>query len=58
MRYDTDGEAGLEPRSRRPRSNPNRVSDQVEQRIVDLRKQLTDDGLDAGAHTRRGPITP
>jgi transposase len=50
-RYDADGEVGLEPRSRRPKSNPNQVDEAVEQRIVELRKQLTDDGLDAGAHT-------
>jgi transposase InsO family protein len=50
-RYDAEGEAGLEPRSRRPHGNARSVPPEVEQRIVELRKQLTDDGLDAGAHT-------
>jgi transposase InsO family protein len=50
-RYDTEGEAGLEPRSRRPHGNTRAIPPEVEQRIVELRKQLVDDGLDAGAHT-------
>lgn len=48
-RYQTEGDAGLEPRSRRPRSNPNRTSHAVEDEIVILRKDLVDQGLDAGA---------
>jgi transposase InsO family protein len=50
-RYDAHGEAGLEPRSRRPHGNARATPPEVEQRIVELRKQLVDDGLDAGAHT-------
>src|ERR671918_2080256 len=50
-RFDTEGEAGLEPRSRRPRASPHRVSEEVEQEIVELRKLLVDEGFDAGAHT-------
>ena len=50
-RYQTEGDAGLEPRSRRPRSNPNRTSHAVEDEIVTLRKDLVDQGLDAGAAT-------
>jgi len=50
-RFDTEGEAGLEPRSRRPRGSPHRTPVQVEDEIVELRKQLLDEGLDAGAHT-------
>ena len=50
-RYDAEGEAGLEPRTRRPHGNPRGTPPEVEQRIVELRKQLVDDGLDAGAHT-------
>jgi transposase InsO family protein len=50
-RYQREGDAGLEPRSRAPRSNPLQVSAKTEQRVVELRKQLTDVGLDAGAHT-------
>jgi transposase InsO family protein len=50
-RYDVHGEDGLEPRSRRPLHSPQRTSDEVEDRIVELRKALIDQGLDAGAHT-------
>ena len=50
-RFDTEGEAGLEPRSRRPRGSPQRTPAGVEDEIVELRKLLSDDGLDAGAHT-------
>jgi transposase InsO family protein len=50
-RYQTEGLAGLEPRSRRPVSSPGQVPVEVEDRIVELRKQLDDDGLDAGADT-------
>jgi len=50
-RFDTEGEAGLEPRSRRPKTNPGRTLEALEDEIVGLRKELTDQGLDAGAHT-------
>jgi transposase InsO family protein len=50
-RYDAEGPAGLAPRSRRPRTIPRRTSDAVEDEIVALRKELTDLGVDAGAHT-------
>lgn len=50
-RFDAEGEAGLEPRSRRPRRSPRRTAVEVEDEIVELRKELTDHGLDAGAHT-------
>jgi transposase InsO family protein len=50
-RYRTDGEAGLAPRSKRPRSSPTRVSDRLEDDIVELRKRLSEQGLDAGPHT-------
>lgn len=50
-RFDAEGEAGLEPRSRRPRASPLRVSEALEDEIVELRKHLADEGLDAGAHT-------
>ncbi len=63
-RYRAEGGAGLEPRSRRPRSSPTRVGAQIEDQIVALRKELGDQGLDAGAHTiayhlqRRGTTPP
>src|SRR5919106_5220775 len=50
-RFQADGEAGLEPRSRRPRTSPHRICDWLEDEIVELRKQLADEGLDAGPHT-------
>src|SRR5215203_2055348 len=48
-RFEADGEAAFEPRSRRPHSNPYAVDLGVEEQIVRLRKQLSKDGLDAGA---------
>jgi transposase InsO family protein len=50
-RFEAAGEAGLEPRSRRPRASPHQIPEALEQEIVELRKQLADEGLDAGAHT-------
>ncbi len=50
-RFDAEGEAGLQPRSRRPRASPQRTPETVEEEIVELRKHLGDQGLDAGAHT-------
>lgn len=50
-RFEAEGEAGLEPRSRRPRLSPHQIPDALEQEIVELRKALADEGLDAGAHT-------
>jgi transposase InsO family protein len=50
-RFLQEGDAGLAPRSRRPRCNPTRVSEEVEDAIVALRKELDERGLDAGAHT-------
>lgn len=50
-RYDAEGEAGLEPRSRRPKGSPQQTPVEIEDRIVELRKELSGQGLDAGAHT-------
>lgn len=50
-RYDAQGDTGLEPRSRRPRASPSRTPEELGDEIVELRKELTDRGLDAGAHT-------
>lgn len=52
-RYEAEGVAGLEPRSRRPRSSPAQLSADVEDQIVGLRKELSDAGLDAGPVTIR-----
>jgi transposase InsO family protein len=50
-RFDAEGEVGLRPRSRRPHRSPQRTVERVEQEIIELRKHLTEQGLDAGAHT-------
>jgi transposase InsO family protein len=50
-RYRLEGEAGLEPRSRRPKHSPSRICDVFEEEIVAMRKRLLDDGYDAGAQT-------
>src|ERR1700733_10526896 len=50
-RYRLEGAAGLEPRSRRPKTSPTRIADLHEDEIVALHKALADDGLDAGAAT-------
>jgi transposase InsO family protein len=50
-RFDAEGEAGLEPRSRRPRASPAQTPAWVEDEIVEFRKSLAEQGLDAGAHT-------
>ncbi len=50
-RYELEGQAAFEPRSRRPHSNPRSIDGHVEDAIVELRKQLSETGLDAGAET-------
>ena len=50
-RFEAEGEAAFEPRSRRPHTNPRAVDLEVEDQIVRLRKTLTKKGLDAGAET-------
>ena len=50
-RYQTEGEAGLEPRSRAPQRVANRTPGWVEDVIVAERKRLEEEGWDAGAAT-------
>ena len=50
-RHRAEGDAGLQARSRRPRSSPTRVLETIEDEIVALRKGLADQGLDCGPHT-------
>jgi transposase InsO family protein len=50
-RWRAEGEAALEPRSRRPRTAPNALAAETVELILELRRQLTTRGLDAGAHT-------
>jgi transposase InsO family protein len=53
QRYLAEGEAAFEPHSRRPHSSPHAVPAGVEDEIVRLRKELSRQGLDAGADTIR-----
>ena len=46
-----EGEAVFEPRSRRPASNPNATRPEVVDLIVRPRKELADQGVDAGPET-------
>lgn len=63
-RYRDGGLEAIEPRSRRPRTNPRRTPDLVRARIIALRTELTARGLDAGPVTiawhlgREGLPTP
>jgi transposase InsO family protein len=50
-RYQADGEAAFEPRSRQPKTSPAAISDATVELIVRLRKDLSGRGLDAGPHT-------
>ena len=50
-RWRIEGDAALEPRSRKPHSTPNAINPTTVELIVALRRELTDKGLDAGAHT-------
>jgi len=50
-RYKEGGYEALEPRSRRPKSCPRQTAPEIQQAIVDLRHELTNSGLDAGAQT-------
>src|SRR3954452_4395222 len=51
QRYLADGDAGLQPRSRRPHTSPLRIDQALEDEIVDLRKELDRQGHEAGAAT-------
>lgn len=50
-RFEQEGEAAFEPRSRRPHTNPRSTPPEVEDDILRWRKYLLDAGLDAGAET-------
>ena len=50
-RYQAEGEAAFEPRSRRPKTSPSATSDDTVELIVRLRKELAGQGLDAGPQT-------
>src|SRR5215470_3971620 len=50
-RYRAEGEAAFQPRSRRPLTSPAAISADAVELIVALRKELSGQGLDAGADT-------
>ena len=50
-RYETEGDAALEPRSRRPKTSPAALDPLLVDLIVATRKELADTGLDAGPDT-------
>jgi len=50
-RYQAEGQAAFEPRSRAPKSSPGTTAPDTVQLVVRLRKQLKEAGLDAGADT-------
>jgi transposase len=50
-RYEADGEAALEPRSRRPATSPRATPAAAVELVLGLRKTLAESGLDAGADT-------
>ena len=50
-RYREHGVDGLEPRSRRPQSSPQRTASAVAERIVALRRELAGQGFDHGPQT-------
>ncbi len=50
-RYRLEGEASFEPRSRRPRTSPTRLTQSTIALIIRLRGELASKGLDHGPHT-------
>jgi transposase-like protein len=53
-RYEAEGEAAFEPRSRRPKTSPSAISADAVDLIVRLRKELAGQGLDAGRRPSPG----
>ena len=51
QRFQAEGTAGLEPRSRRPLRSPTQTSQAIADEIVEIRKALDHDGHEAGAAT-------
>ncbi|HEX5919712.1 MAG TPA: IS481 family transposase [Nocardioides sp.] len=50
-RYEAEGDAAFEPRSRRPKTSPTATAAETVELVLALRKQLTESGHDAGADT-------
>jgi transposase len=51
QRYLDEGDAGLAPRSRRPRRSPDQTPAKIEDEIIAIRKRLDRAGQEAGAAT-------
>jgi transposase InsO family protein len=56
-RWLTEGDTAFQERSRRPLSTPNRTPETIRTRVLGLRHDLTDAGLDAGADTIQEHLT-
>src|SRR6266571_3656367 len=52
-RFRGGGSEAIEPRSKAPKHIPHRTAPELEDEIVALRKELSDEGFDAGAETIR-----
>jgi transposase InsO family protein len=50
-RYRAGGYAALQPRSRRPKTSPRQTAPEIQLAIVELRRELVEQGLDAGPQT-------
>lgn len=50
-RYRAEGDAAFEPRSRRPLTRPDATPTETVDLVLELRRRLSHDGLDAGADT-------
>jgi len=57
-RYRREGPAAFQPRSRRPHHSPHAVDADTEDAIIRLRKELSKQGLDAGAETIAAHLPP
>lgn len=57
-RYREEGEAAFEPRSRRPHSSPNATDQATVDLALRLRRELTEQGHDAGELLRELVIDP
>ncbi len=53
QRYLAEGNAGLAPRSRRPLQSPTRTADELENEIVEIRKDLDRHGQEVPPRPRR-----
>ena len=56
-RWLAEGDTAFQARSRRPASTPNRTPESIRARVLTLRHDLTDAGLDAGADTIQEHLT-